>query len=144
MKSLAIPLLSLVLAAAAPAAPKPLDPAALIAAVEAGGKQHEVQGRYEMQVASTGKGQRATFLNSMADFHASGNVSFALSPAVADILAKRLGAPPQDALKGKHVVVEGVARRLGVYNSASGRPQSFNRVAYEVRVDEASHILAID
>jgi hypothetical protein len=145
VKSLLLALLPLVLGAAAPQdANKPLDPAGLIAAVESRSTGHGIEGRWEMRVASTGKGRYATFLNSKEDFRAPGNVSFALSPAVAEILAKRLGAPPQEALKGKHVVVDGVAYRVGVYNAVSGRPHSFNRIAYEVRVEQASHILAID
>lgn len=142
MKSLALSCLSLALLAAAPAAaPKPVGPAGLVALLDARAAEPGVQGRYEMRVATAHKSPRATYLNSEADYRAAGNVSFALSPAAAAALAKRLGAEPEVALKGKHIVVDGLARRRAF---PAGAPGQAARVSYDVRVDDAAQVVAID
>ncbi len=133
----------LVLGAASPAAePAPLGPAEAIAAVDRSAAG--VKGRFEMRVAATGKNSKATFLNSDPDYRAPGNVTFSLSPAIGVILKKRFGAPPEDYLRGKRVVVDGIMEKQMVLNMMYGDPRSFNRFQYTLEVRRVAQIVSIE
>jgi hypothetical protein len=101
-------------------------------------------GRFEMVVASTGKTPNGTFLNSTADYRGDDNLTFRLRPIVADILAKRYGAPMDVFLKGKHVVVDGKVVDRPIANMVVGRARSLNRYQHEVDVDVAAQLVGVN
>lgn len=134
------------LAVSAPAAAAPLvprSPAEAIAAADRG-TRNGVSGRYEMIVAAGSRNDMAVFLNSLPDYRAPGNVTFSLSHAVAAKLATRFRVPPETYLLGRRVVVDGVIVKSAIWNSFSGRPHSFNRYGYTVRVERVAQIVSFD
>lgn len=144
MKSLVAAALAVaaVSAPAAEPAPPPLLPAQAIHAVDRSARG--VDGTFEMVIAATGKNSGATFLNSNPDYRSPGNVTFSLSPAAAAILAKRLGGPPEERLRGKRIVVRGIMEKRPIVNLLYGREHSFNRFSYGVRISRLAQIVSID
>jgi hypothetical protein len=100
-------------------------------------------GRFEIFVASAAKGRNATFLNSSADYRALDNLAFSLSPAVANMLAKRLGARPEQFLVGRRVVVDGIVIREAVAKLVAGRPHDLDRWQHMVRVEQVSQLVRV-
>lgn len=101
------------------------------------------QGRYEMTVASTGKSAKATFLNSTEDYKGPGNLTFSIAPIVANALAKRYGAPPEDYFKGKTVTTDGILRREAVMAMVGDRAHHVVRQQLTVRIEQARQIVAV-
>ena len=129
-------------ATAAEPSPSPLTPAEAIAAVDSSSRG--VRGRFEMIVAATGKNDKASFLNSNPDYRSPGNVTFSMSHAVAAALKKRFGAPPEEYLRGKRVVVDGIMERNPIVNVLHGRVRSFNRLSYTLQIRQVAQIVAIE
>jgi hypothetical protein len=100
-------------------------------------------GRFEMMVASTGKTPNGVFLNSTADYRGDDNLTFRLRPIVADLLAKRYGAPMETYLKGKRVVIDGKVVEKPIANMVSGQPRSLNRFQHEVDVDLVAQFIDV-
>ncbi len=127
-------------AADAPVAKGPAEAIALADASSSNG----VTGRYAMTVAATGRnGHAVTFLNSSADYKAADNLSFSLSPAVGVALRKRFGMAPEDYLKGRSVVVDGMVRRGTIVNTVNGRAHDFNRFSHSVEIRRVAQIVSI-
>lgn len=96
-----------------------------------------------MTVMAAEKTGRATFLNSTEDYRRPDNVTFSLSPRVAKVLQERLGAPPENYLIGKRVIVEGRIQRRPVVNLRYGKVHSFNRFQHTVEIDATRQILDV-
>lgn len=119
-----------------------MSPAEAIAAVDQ--SSNGIKGRFEIVVASAKKGSNATFLDSSPDYRAPGNVTFSLSPPAASTLKKRFGAPPEEYLLGRRIVVMGVMEKKPVMNLLYGKIRSFNRFSYGVEVRRVAQIVSID
>lgn len=129
-------------AAAAEPSPSPLAPAEAIAAVDRSARG--AKGRFEMVVAATGKNDKASFLNSKPDYRAPGNVTFSLSHAVAAALKKRFGVPPEEYLRGRRIVADGIMQGNPIVNVRHGKVRSFNRVSYTLQIRQVAQIVSID
>ena len=129
-------------ATAAETSPSPMTPSEAIAAVDR--SSHGVRGRFEMVVAATGKNDKASFLNSNPDYRAPGNVTFSMSHGVAAALEKRFGSRPEEYLRGKRVVVDGIMERNPIVNVLHGRVRSFNRMSYTLQIRQVAQIVAIE
>jgi uncharacterized protein (DUF39 family) len=90
-----------------------MGPAETIAAVAAAPKG-EVQGVFEMIVASTGASGFSAYLNSAEDYRDPGNLTIELNTTARNALKAKLGGHAEDMLKGKRVRVKGIARRVPV------------------------------
>ncbi len=124
------------LALATPAfAQTAMDPARAVAATAQG----DVEGVFEMQVASTGASGFDAYLNSAEDYRDPANLTVELHAGAITELRARLGGYPQDLLKGKHVRVKGIARRVPI-PKRDGTTYHQTRI----RVDAASQIEILD
>lgn len=119
----------------------PLGPAEAIRAVDA--SANGVKGSFRMHVLATGHSDRAVYLNSNLDYRTPDNVTFALSMPAAKILDKRYGAPVEDYLKGRDVVVTGTMRRIAVVNVFMGKVESFNRTSHQLWVQTADQVTVL-
>jgi hypothetical protein len=119
------------LALAAPAAwaqaTATMSPAQAVAAAAAGG---DVEGVFEMQVASTGAGGFVYYLNSAKDYRDAGNLAIVIQPAARNEFLAKLGGEPDAVFKDKRIRVKGVARRVPVGSHFQTR----------VTVDQAAQI----
>ena len=120
-----------------------VGPAAMITLADADPRRSH-KGLYRIVVRAAAKPGRITFLNSETNYQASGNITFSLAPTVAAKLADRLGKPAEIALIGRSVTVSGILVRAPIVNVLNQRARSFNRWAYQVRVENISQIEAID
>ena len=106
---------SLVLALAQPAAwaqtAGTMSPAQVVAAAAAGG---DVEGVFEMQVASTGAGGFVYYLNSNKDYRDAGNLAIVIEPSARNEFLAKLGGEPDAVFKDKRIRVKGIARRVPV------------------------------
>jgi hypothetical protein len=132
MRTLSIlPLLTLVAAVSAHSQSAPaMNPAQAIAAAAAAGNG-QVEGVFEMQVASTGAVGFNVYLNSQADFRDAANLSVELHPGALATLRKQLGGEPEDRMTGKRVRVKGIARRIA-YTRPDGSPYYQTRIAVDL------------
>lgn len=122
-------------------------PPQAIAMADAARPRHGATGRFAMLVASTGRVGGVVFLNSSADYRAPDDVSFRISPNVVAALTRQYGAPPETALKGKTVTIDGTARRVLIVNSDEYFPKhvlSANRWQHEVRILLAHQIVSVE
>lgn len=114
-----------------------------------------VTGIFSMTVKHTGKagsrflaGSRSvsikngpfTFLDSEADFRDPHNLTVKLSSEVAKDLQTQLGAPPEEVLKGKQILVSGTARRVKIDFAVKGQPTGKSYYQTHIDVDHASQI----
>jgi hypothetical protein len=114
-----------------------------------------VTGIFSMTVKHTGKvgsrflaGSRSvsiksgpfTFLDSEADFRDPHNLTIKLSSEVAKDLQTQLGAPPEEALKGKQILVSGTARRVKIDFASKGQPTGKSYYQTHIDVNHASQI----
>ena len=129
-------------ATAAEPPPSPMTPAEAIAAVDRSSRG--VRGRFELVVAATGKGDKASFLNSKPDYREPGNVTFSMSHAVAAALEKRFGVRPEVYLRGRRVVADGIMEGNEIVNYSYGKVRSFNRVSYTLQIGQVAQIVAIE
>lgn len=119
-----------------------LGPAEAIAAADTA--RDGFHGRFAIEVLTTGKLREATYLNSTEDYRSPDVLTFRLAPNVAGVLTKRYGVPAEQYLKGKRVIVEGIARRRMIVNREYGRVRSFNRWTHEVYVRLPSQVVAVE
>jgi len=75
-----------------------------------------------MLVQATGSRDGFTYLNSELDYRDPRCLTIAIPKAVALKLQAQLGEDPLQALKGKHVVVNGTAKRVTVLFLKDGKP----------------------
>jgi hypothetical protein len=104
---------ALILAAAPPLAAQTatMSPAQAVAAAADGG---DVEGVFELHVASTGAGGFVYYLNSAADYRDAGNLAIVIQPSARNEFLAKLGGEPDAIFKGKRIRVTGVARRVPV------------------------------
>lgn len=98
-----------------------------------------VTGVFYMTVKATGLTDRL-HLNSESDYRDQRNLSIAVEPGAARELAEALGAPPQFALKDKHILVSGTAKRARIVFTAGGMPTDKYYYQTHVVVTKASQI----
>lgn len=108
-------LVALALAIASPAFAQSgaMDPAQAIAAAKSS-SAGEVTGVFEFTVGSTGASGFNAYLNSDPDYRAPANLSVQISTPAQNALLAKLGGRAEDVLKGKHVRIKGVARRVPI------------------------------
>lgn len=89
---------------------------------------------------ATGSQDNFTYLNSELDYRDQRNLTIAISPGAARQLEAQLGAPPTVALKGKRILVNGVAVRTKIVFLADGKPTDKYYYQTHVRVTDATQI----
>ncbi|RMB55846.1 hypothetical protein C8J44_1110 [Sphingomonas sp. PP-CE-3A-406] len=136
-----IALLSFIVATAtAESATIPMSPPQAIALAEAH-PNRATTGVFAMKVAAAERRPNALYLNSDADYRSPNDITFNITPIVADMLEKRLGSKPENALIGKNITVKGELKLLPVANMLAGQPRSLNRYQHTVFVRDASQIV---
>ena len=139
-KVLALPLAFLIASGCATTSSQFIQPAqAVQLAAEAapGG----VRGVFEVQVQATGTQDNFTYLNSELDYRDQRNLTIAIPPTVARQLESQLGSHPLVALKGKRVLVHGVAARTKIYFLNDGKPTDKYYYQTHVRVTDPKQIV---
>lgn len=81
-----------------------------------------VPGVFVIHVQATGSLEGILYLNSEQNYRDQRNLTVAVSREAALTLAKELGADPQIALKGKKILVTGVARQVTISVMKRGQP----------------------
>ncbi len=134
-------------ARAAPPSPTLIQPDQAIALANAASPRTGAAGRFTMRVATTGRVGGALILNSSSDYRAPDDLSFRLSPNVVAALVRRYGASPEDALRGRTVVIDGTVRRQLIIDRDDYFPDHVlgaDRWQHTVRILLAHQIVAID
>ncbi len=124
--------------AQAPPPPSSAEVAGAQAAISAASRAAPggARGSYVMRVRGTGRADGNTYLNSETDYRDQTNLTIALTPASLAGLKARYGDPPERALQGRMVRVDGVARRVRVEFLANGRPTG--KYYFQTHVDVAA------
>lgn len=99
-----------------------------------------VKGVFALQVQATGTQDNFTYLNSELDYRDQRNLTIAVTPAAARKLETQLGADPLVALKGKRILVRGVAARTRIVFVSDGRPTDKYYYQTHVRVTDPKQI----
>ena len=99
-----------------------------------------VSGVFALRVQATGSQDGFTYLNSELDYRDQRNLTIAITPSAAQQLEEKLGAPPIAALKGKLILVSGVAVRTKIVFLADGKPTDKYYYQTHVRVTDAKQI----
>ena len=80
-----------------------------------------VRGTFAMLVQATGTQNNRVFLNSELDYRDQRNLTISLTDRAARQLAKKLGADPLVALKGREIMVNSSAVRTKIFFVVDGR-----------------------
>jgi hypothetical protein len=99
-----------------------------------------IVGVFDMRVKSTGSQNGIVFLNSENDYRDQRNLTIEITPEAAQALSERLGASPTDALKGKHVLVNGAAKRVTIAFYNDGKQSDKYYYQTHVKVDKADQV----
>lgn len=135
-------LLPLLLLAAPDQAAAPLDPAQAIARAEAAPRR-QPKLDCAMVVVSTQRTAKGVYLHSTDDYRRPDDLTVLVAYPLADRLGKQLGAPIEDALKGKRIVVRGPVASMPIVNSFAQRAESFNRVQHRMLVRTPNQVLSL-
>ena len=73
-----------------------------------------LSGYFVMFVRRTGREGDRVYLNSESDYRDQRNLTISIGPAAVRELADRYGAPPDEYLRGKLIIVSGAARRTRI------------------------------
>ena len=73
-----------------------------------------VDGKFEMQVRSTGAQDGIIYLDSEVDYRDQRNLAIDIPPAVATALEAKYGSAPLLFFRGKHIAVTGQAKRVTI------------------------------
>ena len=84
------------------------------------------------------------FLNSEADYRDQRNLTLAVAPTVQATLRQRYGADLQAALKGRQILVRGIARRVRIDFTINGQPSGKFYYQTHVRVTDPRQIVTIN
>jgi hypothetical protein len=138
-KILALPLLFLVLSGCGATSSGWIQPAqAVQLAAEAA--PSGVPGVFAVQVQATGTRGDFTYLNSQPDYRDQRNLTIAIAPAAARQLEAELGSHPRVALRGKRILVDGVAERTRIHFFADGKRTEKFYYQTHVRVTDPAQI----
>lgn len=96
-----------------------------------------VPGVFAILVQGTGTQHNHEYLNSEPDYRDQRNLTIEITPAAARQLQARFGAPPIVALKGKRILVTGVAYRTTIFFFANGKRTDKYYYQTHVRVTDA-------
>ena len=99
-----------------------------------------VRGVFAIRVQATGAQGAFTFLNSERDYRDQRNLTIAVVPRAERQLEARLGADSLAVLKGRDLLVNGVARRMKVVFSAGGKATDKYYYQTHVLVTDAKQI----
>lgn len=99
-------------AAGAQGASTASTPAQVIAAASAA--PEGVETAVEMSIGSTGAVGYQVYLNSAADYRDPANLTVELFPTPRAKLKERVGAEPEDVMKGRRIRVTGIAKRIAI------------------------------
>ena len=99
-----------------------------------------VSGVFALQVKGTGTQDGFTYLNSELDYRDQRCLTIAISPGVAKQLETRFGAPVIVALKGRRILVDGIAARTRVDFITDDRPTGKYYYQTHVRVTNPEQI----
>lgn len=101
-------------------------------------------GVFVIHVQASGLVDGTLYLNSEPNYRDQRNVSVAISSGAASSLADTLGADPQIALKGKKMLVTGVARQVTIMIHKPGQPPGAFYYQTHIVVTDADQIEVID
>ena len=99
-----------------------------------------VPGVFALQVQGTGTKDNFTYLNSELDYRDQRSLTIEITHGAARQLETRLGAPPIVALKGKRILVRGVATRTKIVFIADDAPTDKYYYQTHVRVTAPEQI----
>jgi len=99
-----------------------------------------VSGVFALRVQATGTQDDFTYLNSELDYRDQRNLTIAIAPTAARQLETQLGANPLVALKGKRILVNGVATRAKIVFLSDGKPTDKYYYQTHVRVTDPKQI----
>jgi hypothetical protein len=120
----------------------PLDPAQAIArAAAAPRRQPKLDCAFT--VVSTQRTAKGVYLHSTDDYRRPDDLTVLVAFPLANRLSKQIGAPIEDALKGKRIVVRGPVQSRTIVNNFSQRAESFNRVQHEMLVSTPEQVLSL-
>lgn len=100
-----------------------------------------VQATFAMKVQATGTQDGRSFLNSELDYRDQRNLTVVLNSRAAQQLRERLGADPLVALKGRNILVTGLAIRTKIHFIANGTPTGKYYYQTHVNVTDASQLV---
>ena len=99
-----------------------------------------VPGVFALQVQGTGTQDGFTYLNSELDYRDQRSLTIAITSSAAKQLETKLGAPAIIALKGKRILVKGIATRTKIDFTTDGRPTGKYYYQTHVRVTDPEQI----
>ncbi len=97
-------------------------------------------GAFRFVVRATGRQDFLLYLNAQPDYRDQRNLSVEVPPAVELELGQRFGADVPTFLRGRTIVVRGIARRVAIDFTAGGRPTGKYYYQTHVRLEEADDL----
>lgn len=142
---------------AAPAQDAPVEPEAIAPAARSARISPEqavlaaahaapagVPGTFALRVQATGSQHGRFFLNSELDYRDQRNLTIAMSRRVLEQLAARMGGDPLTLLKGRDILVDGIARRTKIYFLVDDRLTDKYYYQTHVNVDDAAQVSVVE
>ena len=100
-----------------------------------------IRGTFAMTVQATGRaGANRLHLNSEADYRDQRNLSISIPAALASTVLQRAGARRDEDLKGRAILVDGVAERVRIDFTNNGLPTGKYYYQTHVRITSANQI----
>ena len=103
---------------------------------------HGVRGTFKLTVRAWGQQRDTIYVNSEDDYRDQRNISIDLLPGAQAGVTEKLGAP--DTLKGKSILVKGVAKRVKIWFVTNGQQTSKYYYQTHIQVSDASQIRLAD
>lgn len=103
-----------------------------------------VAGVFVMEVRGSEATPDVTYLSSELDYRDQRNLAIVITRPAVEALEVSLGAPPADALRGRRILVDGIAERVQISFSYQGIPIGAYYYQTQLRVTDASQIRLVD
>lgn len=103
-----------------------------------------VAGSFVMDVMASEAQPTVTYLSSEVDYRDQRNLAIVISQAAVETLEAEFGAPPAEALRGRRILVEGVAERVTIGVSYNGLPTGMYYYQTQLKVTDAAQIRLAD
>lgn len=101
---------------------------------------HGMRGHFVMTVKAMGSQREHTFLNSERDYRDQRNLTVAMKSSLIPDIERRLGVSIKE-LKGRRIVVQGVARRVRIgFFDDKGRPTGLYYFQTQVHITSATQV----
>lgn len=117
---------------------------AKVAGVLAADNKGLVQGLFEMNVQASGRDRDRLFLNSETDYRDARNLSIVFTPEMESAFKRKHGSAPEEFLKGKDIVVLGIASQVKVHFINHGLPTDKYYYQTHVMVTKPDYIRVLE